>query len=89
MTSLNISLPGPLKKFIDTQVKQGSYRTPSDYVRHLVREAQLRQRGHELREQIDQNLLAALESGEATEMTAKDWADIRRRVLGPKNRRQR
>lgn len=85
MTSLNISLPGPLKKFIDAQVKRGSYRTPGDYVRHLVREAQLRQ----LRGQIDRNLLAALESGEATDMTAKDWADIRRRVLGSKGRRQK
>ena len=85
MTSLNVSLPDPLKKFIDTQVKQGSYRTPSEYVRHLLRQAQLRQ----LRERIDKNLLEALESGEATEMTGKDWAGIRQRVLGSKRRRQK
>lgn len=85
MTSLNISLPEPLKKFIHTEARRGGYSTPSEYVRHLVRAAQQRQ----LREQINQNLLKALESGEATEMTAKDWADVRRRVFGPKGRRRK
>ena len=59
VTSLNISLPDPMKKFIETQVKRGDYSTPSEYVRALVRAEQQRQ----MREQIDRNLLDSLASG--------------------------
>jgi antitoxin ParD1/3/4 len=84
MTSINISLPEPLKKFIQAEAKRGGYSTPSEYVRQLVREAQARQR-----ETINQNLLKALESGPATPMTASDWTEIRRRVFGGKRTSKR
>ena len=61
VTSLNISLPDPMKKFIETEVKKGAYSTPSEYVRALVRAEQQRQ----MREQIDRNLLDSLASGDA------------------------
>jgi hypothetical protein len=32
VTSLNVSLPEPMKKFIETEVKRGGYSTPSEYV---------------------------------------------------------
>ena len=60
MTSLNISLPAPMKKFIETEVERGAYSTPSEYVRALVRAEQQRQ----MREQIDRNLLDSLASGD-------------------------
>jgi antitoxin ParD1/3/4 len=60
VTSLNISLPDPMKKFIETEVKRGAYSTPSEYVRALVRAEQQRQ----MREQIDRNLLDSLASGD-------------------------
>ncbi len=60
MTSLNISLPDPMKKFIENEVKRGAYSTPSEYVRALVRAEQQRQ----MREQIDRNLLDSLASGD-------------------------
>jgi len=42
VTSLNVSLPEPMKKFIETEVKRGGYSTPSEYVRALVRAEQKR-----------------------------------------------
>jgi antitoxin ParD1/3/4 len=38
MTSLNISLPGPLKQYIEDQVASGDWGTPSEYVRELIRQ---------------------------------------------------
>lgn len=35
--TMNISLPEPLKKFVDLQVKQRGYSGVSDYVRDLIR----------------------------------------------------
>ncbi len=40
---MNISLPEPLKKFVDTQVANGHYGTSSEYVRELIRKDQERQ----------------------------------------------
>ena len=37
MQSINISLPAPLKKFVDAQIAQGRYRSVSDYVREVTR----------------------------------------------------
>jgi antitoxin ParD1/3/4 len=40
MTSLNISLPEPMRAWIDEKVARGGYATPSELVRELIREAQ-------------------------------------------------
>jgi antitoxin ParD1/3/4 len=44
MTTMNISLPGALKSFVDEQVAGGDYGTSSEYVRALIRKDQDRQR---------------------------------------------
>jgi antitoxin ParD1/3/4 len=36
-TSMNISLPGPLKEWIEEQVASGGYSTASEYVREVLR----------------------------------------------------
>jgi len=54
MTSLNISLPEPLKQFVEGQVASGDWGTPSEYVRELIRHDKER-RLHSL----EQDLLAA------------------------------
>jgi antitoxin ParD1/3/4 len=71
---MNISLPEPLKEWIDSQVAAGGYGTASEYVRQLLREEQKRL----LRDQIDSVLHESLNSGPSTPMTAKDWEHIRR-----------
>ena len=54
MTSLNISLPEPLKEYIEGQVASGDWGTPSEYVRELIRQDKER-RLHSL----EQDLIAA------------------------------
>ena len=38
MTSLNISLPGALKDYVEGQVASGDWGTPSEYIRDLIRQ---------------------------------------------------
>jgi antitoxin ParD1/3/4 len=72
--ALNISVPPDMRTWVEEQVKRRGYGTASEFVRHVLRREQQR----ELRGDIDQNLLEALDSGEPTPMTKKDWDDIRR-----------
>ncbi len=44
MSTMNISLPEPLKSFVDEQVAGRGYGTSSEYVRELIRHDQDRQR---------------------------------------------
>jgi antitoxin ParD1/3/4 len=78
MTSLNVSLPEPMKAFIEEEVRRGRFSTPSEFVRALVREKQEAR----MREALEQQLLEGLRSGKPTAMTARDWGAIRERVLG-------
>jgi antitoxin ParD1/3/4 len=74
---MNISLPDPLKDFIERQVASGRYSSVSEYVRELVRADEK----FKAREKLEALLLEGLRSGEATGMTRKDWEDIRRQAL--------
>jgi len=55
MTSLNISLPEPLKQYVEGQVASGDWGTPSEYIRELIRQDKER-RLHSL----EQDMLAAV-----------------------------
>lgn len=76
MTTMNISLPATMKEFIDREVFDGGYSTPSEYMRELVREAKRRKE----EEHLEKLLLNALETP-ATAMTKKDWEAIKQRGL--------
>ncbi len=71
---MNISLPPPLKEWVDQQVSRRGFGTASEFVRQMLREEQQRQ----LRERIDAALVEGIESGPSTPMTTQDWDDIRR-----------
>ncbi len=43
-TSLHISLSEQLKNDVHTQVEEGKYSNPTDYVRHLIRKDVLRKK---------------------------------------------
>lgn len=73
MTTINISLPEPLKSYIDQQIDQGHYQTIDEYFCELIRQDQERQN-------LENLLLEGIASGEATEMTENDWIDIRNSV---------
>ncbi|CAN5728945.1 type II toxin-antitoxin system ParD family antitoxin [soil metagenome] len=57
MSTLNISLPEPLKSYIDAQIEAGDYGTPSEYVRDLILDDKERRLGR-----IEQQLLEAMKS---------------------------
>ena len=76
-TALNISLPEATRSWVEEQVRKHGYGTVSEYIRQLLREEQKRQ----LREEVDRNLLGALDNGDATPLTRKDWQDIEREGL--------
>jgi antitoxin ParD1/3/4 len=38
MTSLNISLPDPLKSYVEDRVASGDFGTPSEFIRNLIRQ---------------------------------------------------
>jgi antitoxin ParD1/3/4 len=81
---MNISLPDTMRDYIEEQVAQGGYSSASEYFRELVRQDQ-KQRANE---RLQTMLLEGLNSGNATEMTAQDWEDIRQAVREKTNKRQ-
>jgi antitoxin ParD1/3/4 len=38
MASLNISLPDPLKAYVEDRVASGDFGTPSEFIRNLIRQ---------------------------------------------------
>jgi antitoxin ParD1/3/4 len=76
MKSMNISLPDTMRDYIEEQVAQGGYSSVSEYFRELVRQDQK----HRANERLQTMLLEGLNSGNATEITAQDWEDIRQAV---------
>jgi antitoxin ParD1/3/4 len=42
MATMNVSLPDPMKAWIEARLKDGSFSNTSDYVRHLIRRDQER-----------------------------------------------
>ncbi len=85
-TTLHISLPKALKTYVKKRVGEKQYSNPSDYVRTLIREDQVR-RDEELLERM---LLEGLASGKGEPMTDEDWKAMRRSVrTGFSNRSRR
>ena len=76
MQSMNISLPEPLKHFVDGKISTGRYSSASEYVRELIRADEKR----EARETLEAKLLEGMGSAES-EMTPADWIEIRKQAL--------
>ena len=80
METMNISLPDPMKEFVEELVARGDYSSASEYVRALIREDRKRRE----KEKLEALLLEGLNSGPATEMTPADWeqilAEVRQRI---------
>jgi antitoxin ParD1/3/4 len=76
MESMNISLPEPLKQFVDGQISTGRYSSASEYVRELIRADEKRK----AEEELEAKLLEGLNSAE-TELTSADWSAIRQEAL--------
>lgn len=76
MQTMNISLPDPLKDFVEGQITSGRYSSASEYVRELIRQDEKRK----AEERIEAMLLEGLASPE-TELTRRDFDDIRKEAL--------
>jgi antitoxin ParD1/3/4 len=84
MQSMNISLPEPLKQFVEGQIASGRYSSVSEYVRELIREDEKRK----AEERLEALLVEGLEGKEAA-LTRKDWNDIRKEALAQVKARQK
>jgi antitoxin ParD1/3/4 len=76
MQTMNISLPDPMKQYVEEQVSAGGYGSASEYVRELVRADQK----YKAKEQLEQTLLDALNSGDPLEITPRMWNEVRQNL---------
>jgi len=57
MATMNVSLPDPMKVWVEAQTQDGRYSNASDYVRDLIRRDQDRQQAiAELQQLVDEGL---------------------------------
>jgi antitoxin ParD1/3/4 len=82
MATVTISLPDPMKDWIEAQAGNGQFSGVSDYIRDLVRQDQLRK---DKREALIQALIVGEESGPAREWTREELHAEARRRAGLKN----
>ena len=73
MATMNVSLPEPMKEWVETQARSGRYSNTSDYVRDLIRRDQDRA---EKVENMQRLISEGLESGEGSQSMdgLRDWA---------------
>jgi len=69
MTSLNISLPDPLKAYVEDRVSSGDFGTPSEFIRNLIRQDK-----EQRRTRLESELLDALQS-EQFAISPEEWKD--------------
>ena len=81
MATMNVSLPDPLKEWVEAQLKTGRYANASDYVRDLIRRDQ----------EAKEPLIAALEKGAASGISPRTiggiWRSAKKKASGGKGYR--
>lgn len=77
MASLNISLPQTLKDYVEDQVRDSGYSTPSEYVRELLRQDQHRR----AEQKLEALLLEGLNSGDPIKITPEYWESKRKQLV--------
>ena len=76
MATMNVSLPDPLKQFVDEEVREGGFASTSDYMRDLIRQRQREKAAEFLRQLIAEGLT----SGSAEPMTPDYFERMRERA---------
>lgn len=77
MASMNVSLPNPMKDWVDAQIEGGKYASVSDYVRDLIRRDQIKQ---DKREALIQALIDGEESGVSPRQVPEIWERLKREM---------
>ena len=74
MVTMNISLPEPMKDFVEAQARDGQFANVSDYVRDLIR------RDQEMKDKIVQ-MQSRVDEARASGISTDTMEDIRVRAL--------
>ena len=61
MATMNVSIPDPMKAWVEERTRGGSFSNTSDYIRHLIRRDQERSKALE---QLQAAITEGLQSGE-------------------------
>jgi len=78
MTTVTISLPEPLKDFVERQIASKDYGNVSEYFRTLLREA----RAKEEDARLEALLVEGLASGDEIPLTQEFWKGLKRELAG-------
>lgn len=76
MATMNVSLPDPMKEWVEHQVESGHYSNASDYVRDLIRRDQ---EYRDKREILIKALIAGENSGVSERTIGNIWQDVKAR----------
>ena len=79
MATMNVSLPDPMKDWVEAQARKGRYSNASDYVRDLIRRDQERAAQHE---ELQKLITQGFESGISTRSIADILKAARERASG-------
>lgn len=74
MTTINVSMPEPMRAYVEAQAAAGDYST-SEYIRHLIRQDQQIKTGQFDRELLAQLLAISakqLDDGDVVHITAEE-----------------
>ena len=77
MATMNVSLPDPMKDWVESRAQDGRFSNASDYVRHLIRKDQERQAAIYA---FQREITAGVESGAPREF---DDATVKARMREP------
>ena len=74
MATMNVSLPDPMREWVDSQVRGGVYANASDYIRDLIRHDQQR------RQVLEAAIAEGLDSGRSPRKAADIIAEAKARL---------
>ena len=83
MATMNISLPDPMKAWVEEQAQAGRYTTTSDYVRDLIRRDQDRRAAVV---ELQRLVTEGLESGPAEPFDMEAYLEAKRGARGGEER---
>ena len=76
MATMNVSIPDPMKEWVESQIESGHYSNASDYVRDLIRRDQ---EYKDKRETLINALIAGEKSGVSKRTIDEIWKDVKAR----------
>ena len=74
MATMNVSLPDPMKEWVEEQTVSGKYSNASDYVRDLIRRDQV---AKEKKELLIRALVEGEKSGKSKRTIDDIWQDVK------------